>query len=366
MKCPSCGAETQNKICEFCGSEMPQEKATINITNNFYGDMTQQSSNAEPSAGKCPKCGSAKINFKRERIGTATQSASRKNVVGLGRKGQSVSQAAYRTVGLCQNCGYTWNPNANSANVGKKGTPTWLWVLGWICIFPLPLMILLLRKKDMKPALKYGIIAAAWILYLIIGLSGDSENTNNTSSTQVENIQVEQSVDTTQEETAESTESIESSETETDEVVDVDSYITNIVEQYNLQATEQLVFVEDFTPSDKSSSHYRTEFRLGAYDDAVGKSYLSEDKVVDLVASKTIMGDVNFRVYTNDTSLEQVKALMQGMSPLMDETLSAADLNAAINEVDTNKTANGYYYGELGITLFGSDEKGYELMIKND
>lgn len=367
MKCPSCGAETQNKICEFCGSEMPQEKATINITNNFYGDVTQQSSNTETSAGKCPKCGSAKINFKRERIGTATQSTSRKNAVGSGRKGQSVSQAAYRTVGLCQNCGYTWNLNASSANGVKKGTSTWVWVLGWICIFPLPLTILLLRKNNMKPALKYGIIAAAWILYLIIGLSGDSENTNNTTSTQTENVQAEQSVSETQEETVESTENVEPSETETDEVVDdVDSYISNIVEQYNSQATEQLVFVEDFTPSDKSSSHYRTEFRLGAYDDAVGKSYLLGNKVVDLVASKTIMGDVNFRVYTNDASLEQVKALMQGMSPLMDETLSATDLNAAINEVDTNKTANGYYYGELGITLFGNDVKGYELMIKND
>lgn len=375
MKCPSCGAETQNKFCEFCGSEMPQEKSTINITNNFYGEATQQNNNANSSAGKCPKCGSTKINFKRERVGTATQSTSRKNAVGSGQKGQSVSQAAYRTVGLCQNCGFTWNPNVGGTNGGKKGTTTWVWVLGWICIFPLPLTILLLRKKDMKPGLKYGIIAAAWILYLIIGLSGDSENTNNTTSTQTENIQVEQSVDKTQEETreetqevtVESTEDKEPSVTESDELVDdVDSYILNIVEQYNSQATEQLAFVEDFTPSDKSSSHYRTEFRLGAYDDAVGKSYLLGDKVVDLVASETIMGDVKFRVYTNDISLEQVKALIQGMSPLMDETLSAADLNAALNEVETNKTANGYYYGELGITLFGSDERGYELMIKND
>ena len=57
-----------------------------------------------------------------------------------------------------------------------------LWIFGWICIFPLPLTILLLRKKDMKPAVKYGIIAAAWIIYLIIGLSGKS-NKNDTRST---------------------------------------------------------------------------------------------------------------------------------------------------------------------------------------
>lgn len=249
----------------------------------------------------------------------------------------------------------------------NKGTPTWVWVLGWICIFPLPLTILLLRKKEMKSAVKYGIIAAAWIVYLIIGLLGNIKDANNSNSGQNSNVKVEQSVGSTEEENKETTESTKPSEENAEEKErDANSYILNIVESYNSQMTERLVFVEDFNPSDKNSDHYRTEFRLGAYKDAVGKSYLLGDKVVDLVASKTIMGDVNFRVYTNDISLEQVKALMQGMSPLMDETLSATDLNAAISEVDTNKTANGYYYGELGITLFGSDEKGYELMIKND
>ena len=105
---------------------------------------------------------------------------------------------------------------------------------------------------------------------------------------------------------------------------------------------------------------------MTAYDDAVGKSYLLGDKVVDLVASPTIFGGINFRVYTNDTSLEQVIALIQGMSPIMDESLTASELQETITEVSTKKTANGYYYGELGITLFGSDETGYELMIKND
>lgn len=50
----------------------------------------------------------------------------------------------------------------------------------------------------------------------------------------------------------------------------------------------------------------------------------------------------------------------------MDESLTAAELQETITEVSTKKTANGYYYGELGITLFGSDANGYELMIKND
>ena len=54
---------------------------------------------------------------------------------------------------------------------------TWLWVLGWIFVFPLPLTILLLRKKDMKPVLKYGAIAAAWVVFLVIGVAGMNNKT---------------------------------------------------------------------------------------------------------------------------------------------------------------------------------------------
>ena len=53
-----------------------------------------------------------------------------------------------------------------------KKRKTWLWVLGWICIFPVPLTIIMLDKKDMNKKARYGIIAAGWILYLLIGLGG--------------------------------------------------------------------------------------------------------------------------------------------------------------------------------------------------
>ncbi len=300
MKCPNCGAIVQGKICDYCRSEMPQEKANINITNHYYGGMHQQNTNT--------------------------------------------------SVGKCSNYGST-----------KKGVPTWVWVLGWICIFPVPLTILLLRKNDMVPKTKYGIIAVAWLVYLVIGIFGDTTNPDhsNETSSQIENVQVDQLTQTSQQEIIETTES-----TEEEKVIDVDSYINNIVDKYNSQVTEQLVYVEDFTPSDESSGHYRIEFRLGAYKSAVGKSYLLGDKVVDFIVWKTIFNGVTFRVYADNASLKQVIALIKGMSPLMDETLSDADLESAVNEIETEKTANGYYYGQLCITLLGNDDKGYDLMIK--
>ena len=57
---------------------------------------------------------------------------------------------------------------------------TWLWVLGWIFIFPLPLTLILIKKKDMNNILKYGIIAAAWLVYLIIGFAGMGSKSEGT------------------------------------------------------------------------------------------------------------------------------------------------------------------------------------------
>lgn len=63
-----------------------------------------------------------------------------------------------------------------------KKRKTWLWVLGWIFIFPLPLTLILIKKPDMNKALKYGIIAAAWIMYFIIGFSGTANNSKTTNT----------------------------------------------------------------------------------------------------------------------------------------------------------------------------------------
>ena len=49
---------------------------------------------------------------------------------------------------------------------------TWLWVIGWIFMFPAPITILVTRSKTLKQWQKAVIIALAWGAYLAIGLFG--------------------------------------------------------------------------------------------------------------------------------------------------------------------------------------------------
>ena len=61
----------------------------------------------------------------------------------------------------------------------EKKRKTWLWILGWILCFPIPLTILMLRNKKLPNGVRYGVIAAAWLFVIIIGVFGrPSEKTS--------------------------------------------------------------------------------------------------------------------------------------------------------------------------------------------
>ena len=70
-----------------------------------------------------------------------------------------------------------------ATNQHPKKNRIWLWVLGWIFIFPVPLTILLLRNKTLDKKIQYGGIAAAWVVFLIIGYAGSSDRGNNNQHT---------------------------------------------------------------------------------------------------------------------------------------------------------------------------------------
>ena len=235
-------------------------------------------------------------------------------------------------------------------NFGKppKKRKTWLWVLGWIFIFPVPLTILMLRNQKLSKPVKIGIIVAAWIVYLIIGLVGGGSGDNKDSSNaNTETTTIEQSADNyaANDSTAGSSESA------------IDSFIAEI----NKSEDISLEYVEDFIPSDKEGGHYRTEFRLNAWKDSTGKSYKYGDSTVDIILSSS--GEIQ-RIYMDGATLEQCENMIRYASSLLDSTATEADIQEAVDYIDEHKEANGYYYGKLGLLVLGHGDSSYEFMLK--
>ncbi len=131
--CSSCGANEFKHKCENCG--------TIFDEGNFCPKCGVK---AGTKAKKCPNCGTEYYSI------------------------------------ACPNCGYINNAGnssviyVNTSTQPVKKRKTWLWVLGWICMFPVPLTILMLRNQNLKKSIKIGIIVLAWAIYLILGFSGNS------------------------------------------------------------------------------------------------------------------------------------------------------------------------------------------------
>lgn len=48
----------------------------------------------------------------------------------------------------------------------------------------------------------------------------------------------------------------------------------------------------------------------------------------------------------------------------MDVTADSDDIQTTVDYLEEHKSANGYYYANLGIVVLGSDVNGYNLMLK--
>ena len=142
------------KICSFCNTEN------------------------EDNAVQCVSCGANSFKYKCDNCGTVFADG-----VHCPRCGVKVGQQARACPkchtkyysNACPTCGYVPNNAATDNSIVQPVQPkrkTWLWVLGWIFIFPLPLMLILLKKQNMSKGLKYGIIIAAWVVYAIIAIAG--------------------------------------------------------------------------------------------------------------------------------------------------------------------------------------------------
>lgn len=140
---------------------------------------------------------------------------------------------------------------------------------------------------------------------------------------------------------------------ETERIEKTDGFI----EQYNQVAPTPITDISEVDVTDKESGHYRTEFRLSAFSDSYAKTGYIADSAIDIVSYGWL--DVNIRVYVSGADLDRAKEVIKAASPILDSDLTESDIQDVLDYLDENKSANGYYYGKIGLLYIGSD-----LMLK--
>ncbi len=150
---------------------------------------------------------------------------------------------------------------------------------------------------------------------------------------------------------------VEKQEPKDDEITDEVSCVDAFIQQYNEKATVPITDIVEVDITDKESGHYRTEFRLGAFSDSEAKTGKIGNTTIDIVC----YGKKNekIRIYADEIELKQVKDIVKYASPILDNELNDSDISDTLEYIDTNKEANSYYYGDIGMTLLGNS-----LMLK--
>lgn len=255
----------------------------------------------------------------------------------------------------------------------KPKRKTWLWVLGWIFIFPLPLTILLVRKKQMNPILKYGIIAVAWIFYLIIALAGGSgDNSNNQSTSEGTVVSADKETSSTDNQVTDS-ELSETEKAESEQMTSDDMYalIAEFIEEYNSVADNKIT---NSTNYDIHEEHYRTEYRLQAFNESVGTFGEATDSTFEIIASKPGMfsdGTLtyqNLRVYGSFNDADAAKKALETILPIIDSSITVQMIQDEYSEYRPDEL-NTLIKGDSGdISVYikhtpSESEYKYELFI---
>lgn len=175
MKCEKCGAEISrgDRFCNTCGSKISNSKPSLQEQLKDIGgkvaefgesiDWEQKSEQIRDKFEQLKDKGSDCFDKVESKIEAHKQDNEEKQAeVEIEEYFKSVSiEEAY--------CESKSDARATNESIRKPAKrKTWLWVLGWILAFPIPLTLILLKKRNMNKVGKYAALVGAWMLYLII------------------------------------------------------------------------------------------------------------------------------------------------------------------------------------------------------
>lgn len=132
-KCPQCGANmvfnasAQKVVCEYCGMTLLVDEGVTSV--------------------KCVNAEEAGYNFEKGRM----------------RARAELANTAPAVVHHVHHYEYT---NEEPVQEEKQHSLWWLWLIGWVAVFPVPATILILRSERMGWFWKLFLIIGAWEMYL--------------------------------------------------------------------------------------------------------------------------------------------------------------------------------------------------------
>jgi len=186
------------------------------------------------------------------------------------------------------------------------------------------------------------------MMFSLVACSGNSDNHVADEETKQE----EQAVD--------KQEQAEEEPTVDEPVVEL-SMVDEFIEKYNAMASTPITDAVEVDVTDQASGHYRTEFRLGAFEDSIAKTGKIGDIVIDIVNCGWQKDEL--RIYADDITTEQAAEIVKYAAPVMDPDVPSDELQDVLDYLTgTNDYHNGYF-GNLCMTF---NEVHGELMLRTD
>lgn len=133
------------------------------------------------------------------------------------------------------------------------------------------------------------------------------------------------------------------------------------VEGYNATAPTPITETVEVDVTDKTSGHYRTEFRLGAFEGSIAKTGKIGDAIIDIVNCGWQLDEL--RIYVDGISPEQATEIVKYASPVMDPDMSSEELQDVL---DYLSGANDYHNGYFGNLCMTFNKIHGQLMLRTD
>lgn len=214
----------------------------------------------------------------------------------------------------------------------QKKRKTWLWVLGWIFVFPIPLSILMLnspKTKNIDSRARIGIVVVGWLIYLAIGLSGvgggSTTTTNATTGASVSDVATAAHVQSD----------------DRGGYANVDTFI----DRFNATSDTPITEAKEVDNiADKSSDYYRTEYRLGAFKDAVGVVGQIEGYGQIDIVSYGSTGYTDIRVYADVQNKEQAAVMFENLANVLVSGKDRDNIAQGVENIKTSSTSNPNLY----------------------